>query len=206
MIRSRLRMFGGTTNHWDGRCSPLDAIDFETRAWVPHSGWPITRAQLDPYYARARVLCELGAPVDDDRVLARFGIPDPGLDPSKLRPHVWMLSPPTRFGQKYEPALAQSKNVKVLLHANVVNLQTNAAASHLQHVDVTTLAGKRARIRAKQVVVCCGGIENARLLAAVGLRRARRPRQSPRSRRALLPGARAQLAAGGSDAHPLRAR
>lgn len=164
MIRSRLRVLGGTTNHWDGRCTPLDAIDFERRSWVPHSGWPITRSQLDPYYARAQGVCDLGDAIYDDRVLAQFEIPDPGLDPSKLRAHYWMLSPPTRFGQKYEQALAESKNVKLLLHANVVNLQTNAAASHLDHVDVKTLEGKQARVRAKQVVLCCGGIENARLL------------------------------------------
>jgi choline dehydrogenase-like flavoprotein len=164
MIRSRLRLLGGTTNHWDGRCTPLDPIDFEQRSWVPHSGWPITRAELDPWYARAQGVCDLGPPAYDDELLARLGIPDPGLDPSKLRAQYWMLSPPTRFGQKFEPALAEAKSVRVLLHANVVGLETNAAASHLEHVDVSTLEGKRARVRAKRVVICCGGIENARLL------------------------------------------
>ncbi len=164
MIRSRLRMLGGTTNHWDGRCSPLDEMDFQRRDWVPHSGWPITRSQLDPYYAKAQDVCDLGPPVYDDRVLEHFGIPNPRLDPNKLRAHYWMLSPPTRFGQKYAKTMEQSKNIKVLLHANVIHLQTNAAASHLEHVDVSTLEGKRAKIRAKRVVICCGGIENARLL------------------------------------------
>src|SRR5262245_6018531 len=38
--RLRLRLFGGTTNHWTGACRPLDEHDFGARAWVPHSGWP----------------------------------------------------------------------------------------------------------------------------------------------------------------------
>src|SRR5262249_57109114 len=36
----RLRWFGGSSNHWGGWCRPLDAIDFQVRDWVPHSGWP----------------------------------------------------------------------------------------------------------------------------------------------------------------------
>jgi hypothetical protein len=38
----------------------LDAIDFEERDWVPHSGWPFDQAALDPFYARAHVACGIG--------------------------------------------------------------------------------------------------------------------------------------------------
>jgi len=31
METTALRFFGGTTNHWDGHCRPLDPIDFEAR-------------------------------------------------------------------------------------------------------------------------------------------------------------------------------
>jgi choline dehydrogenase-like flavoprotein len=166
MINSRLRMFGGTTNHWAGRCSPLSTIDFQRREWVPHSGWPVTRSELDPFYEKAHVVCDLGPCIYDDRVLKQFNIPDPRLDSRKLRPHYWALSPPTRFGSKYEKQLKEAKNVRVLLHANTVNVQTNAAASHVEYVDVKTLGGKAGKVRAKVVMICCGGIENARLLLA----------------------------------------
>ncbi len=43
---SRLRVLGGTTGHWSGMCRPLEDPDFEERPWVPHSGWPISRADL----------------------------------------------------------------------------------------------------------------------------------------------------------------
>ena len=46
---ARLRFFGGTTAIWGGRCAELDPIDLERREWVPHSGWPIGWADLDPY-------------------------------------------------------------------------------------------------------------------------------------------------------------
>ena len=56
----RMRYFGGTTNLWGGCCRPLDEEDFEERDWVPNSGWPFRRAELEPYYKRAHKLCQLG--------------------------------------------------------------------------------------------------------------------------------------------------
>ena len=58
---SRLRYFGGSTNHWAGWCRPLDASDFERRSWVPNSGWPIRRETLEPWYRRAAETCEIPA-------------------------------------------------------------------------------------------------------------------------------------------------
>src|SRR4051812_35323716 len=57
---ARLHFFGGTTGHWAGMCSTFDPIDFEKRDWVAHSGWPITREDLDPFYKRAHEKVELG--------------------------------------------------------------------------------------------------------------------------------------------------
>ena len=64
-IRTRARYFGGTTNEWAGECRPLDPMDFDHRAWVPLSGWPIGPADLLPFYAKAQELWEsLGGPGD----------------------------------------------------------------------------------------------------------------------------------------------
>jgi choline dehydrogenase-like flavoprotein len=48
----RDRIYGGTSTHWGGQSRPLDAITFEKRP-PAFPAWPITRADLDPYYARA---------------------------------------------------------------------------------------------------------------------------------------------------------
>jgi len=50
---SRRRFYGGTTNTWSGYCRTLETIDFEKRDWVPNSGWPFPKTELDPYYDRA---------------------------------------------------------------------------------------------------------------------------------------------------------
>ncbi|RBQ03565.1 GMC oxidoreductase [Pedobacter miscanthi] len=44
---------GGTSNLWHGVLSPLDEIDFKERSWIPGSGWPIKKEDLDPYYDKA---------------------------------------------------------------------------------------------------------------------------------------------------------
>ncbi len=62
LTSSRLRYFGGTTNHWGGWCRPFEPIDFEERDWVPYSGWPVTRAELDPFYERAREVLQIRSP------------------------------------------------------------------------------------------------------------------------------------------------
>src|SRR4051812_36937453 len=81
---SRLRFFGGTTNHWSGGCTPLDEMDFLERPWIPHSGWPIVRSDLDPWYDRARPLLHMpGTPFDDPEWFAREA-PSFTFDPSKL--------------------------------------------------------------------------------------------------------------------------
>jgi len=49
----RIRVLGGATQAWAGKSAAFDAIDFKARDWVPHSGWPVLRDELDPYLERA---------------------------------------------------------------------------------------------------------------------------------------------------------
>lgn len=163
---TRYRYFGGTTNVWDGRCAPLSKGDFAVRPWVPHSGWPLTPADLQPFSAAAHAACglrttEYGAPL-----AASLRASLPPLDSSKVVPHFWQFSPdgPYRFGLAHRAALAAASNVRVLLHANATNLQTAPNGAAVDSVDVRTLEGVTGRVRARFVVLCCGGIENARLL------------------------------------------
>lgn len=166
MILQRLRYFGGTTNHWDGRCAPLDPIDFEKRDWIPHSGWPITRTDLEPFYQRAHTVCDLKTTMQNAQVAASCHLPPLPADPDKLVLHTWQFSPPTRFGSKYRKQLQQSEHITVLLHANAINIETNSNDSHVEHLDIATLQGRKGRVRAKMFVLACGGIENPRLLLA----------------------------------------
>lgn len=163
---TRLRFFGGTTNHWDGHCRPLDPIDFEKREWVPHSGWPITFADLEPFYARAQPVCELGpyeyAPED-------WAVELPGLiafDPQRIENRLWQFSPPTRFGTRYREELERAESIHVLFNANVVEIVVNENARTVREVAIKSLDGKAGRVRPRTVVLAGGGIENPRILLA----------------------------------------
>ena len=174
-LATRLRYFGGATNHWTGRCAPLSALDFEKRDWVPHSGWPISRKSLDPYYERASETLGLGPHIYDQRTWEILGDerPDPWFNRDKLRTQFWQFSTglkssrlPRQFGKAYRESLQKAKNITVLLHANVTNIQTSDSRQAVTHLDVASLGGTTVQIKSKRYVLACGGIENARLLLA----------------------------------------
>ena len=162
--QSRLRMFGGTTNHWTGRCAPLDAADFTARSWVPHSGWPIKRADLDSFYERAQGICDLGQFRYGEEVLADLHVPDMELDREKLDPQCWQLSAPTRFAGKYGAVLRVAKNIEVVVHATATNVALTPDGTQVEHIDLSTPEGTRHRAHARYYVLAAGGIENPRLL------------------------------------------
>jgi choline dehydrogenase-like flavoprotein/predicted dehydrogenase len=73
---------------------------------------------------------------------------------------------PKHFGEAFLPLLQRSRNIQVLLHANVTCVETDETASRAQSVAVSTLSGKKGRVRAPRIVLACGGVDNARLLLA----------------------------------------
>lgn len=166
LVSSRLRFFGGTTNHWGGWCRPLDPIDFVHRPFYRCSGWPISRAQLDPYYPRAAQLCEIDPPGFELSELPGQGRPaeeffdqyDADLVVKNFR-----FSPPTRFGEKYRDRIAASRSITCLLDSSLVDIvkPDGSVESFAVRAD-----RKRYRIRAKRFVLAMGGIENARMLLA----------------------------------------
>ena len=165
---ARLHYFGGTTGHWAGFCSTFDAIDFEQRPWVPHSGWPIRREDLDPYYARAHPLLDLGPYEYDVRDWSRrdrelTALP---LDPHAFWTKMWQFSPPTRFGTKYRDAIVNARNVHLWTHANVCEVEANESLSAVDGLRARTLSGREFRVRARRYVLACSTIQNARLLLA----------------------------------------
>lgn len=163
---TRFRALGGTSWVWGGWCAPFDEIDFSSRHWVPHSGWPIALADLRPYYERAQPLCDLGPFRYDVQEWPALAARALALDPGKLEHKLWQLSPPTRFGEKYAEELRQIPNVTVLLYATATELLLDAGTRALAGIRVSSRAGRQARVRARAYVLATGGIETPRLMLA----------------------------------------
>lgn len=164
LVITRLRGFGGSTNHWAGACRPLDAIDFEQRDWVPHSGWPITRVALDPFYIRAHEICGLGPYRYDPANWQSPAAPPLPFSGSSVQTSFFQFSNKRRFGEIYRAELERAPNIDFYLNATVLELQTAAQPNAVRSVQAGTLNGSRFSVSARYVVIACGGIENARLL------------------------------------------
>ncbi len=165
--RYRQRCLGGGTSIWGGRCVPFDPIDFETRPWVEHSGWPVGYDDIKQYYPAANGLCEAG----DFEYDARLAVP------GGMRPVVRSFTPrhfdlngierfscPTDFGKRYHARLHTAANVRVLLRATVTHLQAAPDGSRIDRLDVRNSKDQSFSVVADQFVLATGGIETPRLL------------------------------------------
>jgi choline dehydrogenase-like flavoprotein len=166
---SRVRCYGGSGNVWGGKCGPLDPMDFEKREWVPYSGWPLSRQQMQLWYDRACVLLEL----------PKFDAPNGGIrgiadgvfrGRSELftpRPRAYTnctgLSQSGRY-ERYKQSAASHPRVRNYLHANVTRVQVSANGSQVQSLAVQCLDGRRHTVKGRHYVLATGGIENVRLL------------------------------------------
>lgn len=163
---TRVRAFGGSSRAWHHHrgvhARPLDEIDFETRDGLPEHGWPIDRAQLDPYYERAQQVCALGPFVYDAKKWEAqgYGAPLP-LDSKLVTSVIFQFGKQSKF-DRYEDEFARAENVNLVLHATAVHLADNGG--RVVRMDCATLSGNRFCVQARTFVLAAGAIENARLL------------------------------------------
>lgn len=170
---TRLRFFGGSTNHWGGRCLPFEPLDFEARAGVAHSGWPIPFSSLRRYYEIAHEVVTLGAyDYDAEAQAAALNEKLFPFDENAVRSVLTRIKP-LRFGEHYRELVARSGHMNCLLWANCTGFEFDESGERLTAVELRTLDGKRARASAKLFVLATGGIENARLLQLPNDRRPR---------------------------------
>jgi choline dehydrogenase-like flavoprotein len=163
---SRLRYFGGTTNHWGGVwCDMPSSLDFETREGVPYSGWPFPLSYLEPWYRRAHPVLKLGpyGYALSDWGIASSDIPEPFRGPHFVC-KVLQQGPATRFGPEYGPELRQAQNLSVYLHANALRFDASENGRATRQLSVGVLPDRRFTVRARIYILAAGGIENARLL------------------------------------------
>lgn len=147
---TRLRFFGGTTNHWTGLVQEFREKDFDK--------WPISKNELNKHYDRAKKLVHFKQTKHK---------PTPFVfNKNLLQTSYLYYTGPVKFGEEYEKYLAP---IPVVLNANVNSLKTNEAKNRIIGIECTDLEGNKLDYQAKTYVVATGAIENATLLLRSGL-------------------------------------
>jgi choline dehydrogenase-like flavoprotein len=172
---SRYRALGGAGNVWGGKCVPLDPSDFAERDWLPETGWPFTRGQLQPYYDRACRLLQIPLFDRDWDAQQEEGRPSLVIDGARdffSAPR--FFSPVSGFADRprfdeFRTGFANAPNIDVYLNANVVEIKPHRNGRRVGELAIATLDGKRHTARGRSYVLATGGIENVRLLLASGL-------------------------------------
>jgi choline dehydrogenase-like flavoprotein len=162
---ARLRYFGGSTGHWGGANVPMVQADFEKKDWLPSSGWPFNIAELEPYYPVAQEIC---APGPYDYTVKTWSDPETSpplpLDDTVVESQVVQSDKPRRFGTYFRKELEAAKNIHVILHANVLEFVTDKDKQKIVSAEARNIGGKQLNVKAKEFILCAGGIETPRLL------------------------------------------
>jgi choline dehydrogenase-like flavoprotein len=154
----RLRVFGGCSEHWSGRCKALDAEAFETMPQRPMA-WPIRKADLDPYQAAASEILDLPLRHQPgDLPMAQVG--------NRFRDIRFQHSAPTRFGQKYRAEIGAAERITCCLNANLVDLTLGADLATVTEAVFRSYdpGDPGFAVRARAFCLCLGGLENPRML------------------------------------------
>jgi choline dehydrogenase-like flavoprotein len=155
---TRLRFLGGSSNHWIGYCRPLDAHDFDRRPYDPLSGWPIGKADLDPYAAAVDAYFKL----EEDRPPegSAFG-PDAG----PLERIIFRFSGVQSVADANRQALEAQSGPQLFLNANLVDIELDERLQAVTGLVFRSFTSdERFRVSAKAYVLCLGGLENPRAL------------------------------------------
>jgi len=163
LLATRTRQLGGSSTLWAGYCAPFDPHDFEPRPWVPMSGWPFPAEEIARFASDVAQQLTLSCPIFDASEVAdaaAIGLP------ASVREHagLWRFGAVKMRHGVEDARWGRHETLSVLLHATIVDILLDRSGSAADHVVVRTLNGREGVIRAKQIVLACGGIETARLL------------------------------------------
>ncbi|MYD11792.1 MAG: GMC family oxidoreductase [Chloroflexi bacterium] len=181
--RSRLNMYGGTTNHFGFWARPLDPADYMPRPGYRDAGWPFDERELRPWYIDAHEFGRFGPFNYDDmefweRILyARCFDPLPGDKLSGAIMRAQYEENLHDFQVQFREALKSAPNITVLFNAHLLSIETDANRRRVIGLNCSTIesspagggrAGVPFKARARRYVLACGGIENVRLLQLSG--------------------------------------
>ena len=143
--RSRLNMYGGTTNHFGFWARPLDAADMQPRPGYRDAGWPIDQAELQPYYVAAHEFGRFGPFNYDDmrfweRVLyARCFAALPGDKMTGAIMRAQYEENLHDFQVQFRRELEGAANLTVLFNAHLLSIETDENRRRVSELKCATI-------------------------------------------------------------------
>ncbi len=164
---ARLRIFGGTTAIWGGRCAELDPIDFAQRPALPYSGWPVSAAQMRYYYKTARSMLNLPQSSAKIEPAATSGALANNAANEDFEIARWEFdSKHDRFQMHNVEDIIHHKNATVFLKTTVTRLVVDNTGTTITSAIIKDPSGRTRTIDAQTFILAAGGLENPRLLLA----------------------------------------
>ena len=150
---------------WGGGCEELDDLDFETRPWVPYSGWPFPKVSSSTLLRSLWTICQLPSYAFDkggeSSLVAHLPINGTGVTKEVL-----YRSRSPHFGKVYGKELFSAPNISLFLNASATEIIANNSTKQVTQLRVSTLDGHKFFVKAQLFILATGGIENPRLLLA----------------------------------------
>lgn len=165
IVIAAVSAFGGSSHRWGPywHSRPLDAIDFEARDAISHSGWPFGRDHLTPYYERAERYFGLrpfdyAATTRETDACLRLTVRPGRLVTGELQ-HGNIV-----YAREYD-RLALAADVQVFLRAHVAELiADDRSPGRIGGARALIAPDRSVTVKARLTVLAAGGIGNARLL------------------------------------------
>lgn len=169
LLATRLRYYGGTTNHWTGYCRPHVALDYEARPELGILPWPVDQAEMTRWIDEAARVLRIEAPFGDQPAALKSRNLDPrGMIENRpgfsgeIETRSFQITEILKLAGHHEAEIAALAGLRRVFNLNAVDIVPNGR--RIDHVTARTTTGKQVEIRGDVYVLCCHGIENARIL------------------------------------------
>lgn len=169
------RQFGGNANRWHVnagagpnylRLMPLSVADMEKRPGMADSGWPIGRADLDPYYARTQRWFELSDRGYAGAQWADAKAPELALEGTGLQTAMYQFADRHVVTHRYRALLEASENITVYYNATASRIDTDEGGEKVTRVRALSAPGQTIDFIADTFVLALGGLATPQLLLA----------------------------------------
>jgi len=169
---TRHRQLGGSINVWNtdvratlgAKLVPLDPSDFAVRPHHDLPGWPISHADLQPYYRRAHAICGLGRLAYDAESWQTSERRPFDLGGDVLRSKVYQFVSTAHMRRTLFEDPSRANQIRVYANTTVTSLRPGTPTNRVGEANAQTAGGAMLRVAADVFVLAAGAIENARML------------------------------------------